>query len=317
MLCEFPPSPKCFSTYGVSRARISAYQENALRAALYSINSIASRHGMFIHPVLSFNSEFYQRIFFTVHSSRNEAAESISKYSNAYVCQECGNFHLHQLGQIQGKVAVLNKTNPEYLQCGQCESEMMINGPIWTEKLNDESFVKYMLDKIKSNESSLELKTEKKIHGLLHSILDEKELAELSLAINMDHLGKFFKCLVPNHNVFIPAFQEHGFDIRPSYIYKNLWKTNAPNNFVYDFFREWRRYKKNQQDQDFMQNIEPGTPEHICLSQKSKITFDFDKIQAQRLENPPPREEKVPRFFPNPEKNWGPKRKASSSNNKE
>jgi len=45
----------------------------------------------------------------------------------------------------------------------------------------------------------------------------------------------------------------------------------------------------------------------------SRYTFDFDKIQTQKIENPAPREEKVPRFFPNPEKNWGPKRKASSS----
>jgi len=50
------------------------------------------------------------------------------------------------------------------------------DGPIWTDELNDKSFVSYMLDKIKSkNLNSLELKTEKKIYGLLHSILDVKD----------------------------------------------------------------------------------------------------------------------------------------------
>jgi len=85
---------KCFYTYGTSRLRVPCFQEvifigfypnnlqNAIRIAYYTINTIANRHGKYIKPVLSYQSGFYFRLFFTVHSSRQQCQMSPLKYGN-------------------------------------------------------------------------------------------------------------------------------------------------------------------------------------------------------------------------------------------
>ena len=81
VLCG-PDLARCFYLYGVSRAKMDCYEENALRIVLYTINSIANKYSKYITPLVSYQSEFYLRVFFTVHTSKSECAKSMTKYGN-------------------------------------------------------------------------------------------------------------------------------------------------------------------------------------------------------------------------------------------
>lgn len=78
VLCG-PDYNKCFYLYGSSKVRVPAFQENAIRIVLYSICSIANKYGRMIEPILSYQSEFYLRLFFKVKLSRQECGRASLK----------------------------------------------------------------------------------------------------------------------------------------------------------------------------------------------------------------------------------------------
>ena len=66
-----PDLHKCFYYYGTTRAnRVHCFQENALRVVLNTINTIANKHCRYIEPILSFQTEFYLRVFVRVHRDK-------------------------------------------------------------------------------------------------------------------------------------------------------------------------------------------------------------------------------------------------------
>ena len=54
-------------------------KQNAIRIVLFSINSIANRHGKYIVPLVCYQSEFYLRLFFVVNTSKSECARTLMK----------------------------------------------------------------------------------------------------------------------------------------------------------------------------------------------------------------------------------------------
>lgn len=79
--------------------------------------------------------------------------------------------------------------------------------------------------------------------------------------------------------------QRKGYLFAPSYLQEMVFKTNAPFELLYQMREEW---KKIMEDKD-------------CEKQ-----FDWseNKDIKKMLKN------SAPRFLPNPEKNWGPKKGA-------
>lgn len=79
---------------------MAAFQENAVRIVLYSINSTANKYGKYIKPLLSYLSEFYVRVFVVVNTGRNECAKSIQRIGNVFYCTNCTNFYSHTYGHL-------------------------------------------------------------------------------------------------------------------------------------------------------------------------------------------------------------------------
>lgn len=53
---------KCFYQYGASRAKMTCFEENALRITLATISRIANEHQKAIKPLISFHRNFYLRV---------------------------------------------------------------------------------------------------------------------------------------------------------------------------------------------------------------------------------------------------------------
>lgn len=76
-----PDISKCYYYYGTTRAKVHHFNEvkyrnmkNALRIVLNTINSAANRHCKYIEPLVSFQADFYLRVFLIVRRGKKECA---------------------------------------------------------------------------------------------------------------------------------------------------------------------------------------------------------------------------------------------------
>ena len=90
-----PDISKCYYYYGTTRAKVHHFNENALRIVLNTINSAANRHCKYIEPLVSFQADFYIRVFLIVRRGKKECSESGTKVGNVYNCNSCGNYEYH------------------------------------------------------------------------------------------------------------------------------------------------------------------------------------------------------------------------------
>lgn len=84
---------------------------------------------------------------------------------------------------------------------------------MWLASLNNMNYVKKMIEMMESKDFSLDLRTEKKIYGTLHSILSEKEIAEVPLGFNFDKMCKNVKAITPNRKILYAGIESLGFKI--------------------------------------------------------------------------------------------------------
>jgi len=293
---------------------MECHQENALRVVLYTINSMATKHCKYITPVISYQSEFYLRVFFTVHTSRSECGKSLVKYGHVYHCTQglCSNFHVHPLGKSDKRKTQetysVNKFNLDLSKCDQCGGKYALNGPIWIDELNDMSFATELYNQINQPGFNFPFSTKKKILGMLHGIIEEGETRKYPLSISVEMIAKWYKSTVPNKDIIRNVLKEHGFEVEFSYVYPNLWKSNAPVEFFFEFIKAWRIHQNTKNKEDIFKNIEPNSPVFENLQRPPKYEFKFTSAHLKKNYEAI----KVPKFFPNPEKNWGPKRKATT-----
>lgn len=61
---------------------------------LYTINTMANKHGKRVEPLLSLTVDFYVRLFIRIKTAPAECHQSIRKYSNILQCTFCESFYL-------------------------------------------------------------------------------------------------------------------------------------------------------------------------------------------------------------------------------
>ena len=125
-----------------------------MRIALFTINSIANKYGKLIEPKLSYQSEFYLRLFFKAKNSRPS------------------NFHLKTFAVEKNDKIKIAKMDLQSVLCNICSEKYSMGGPIWLDPLNDMKFVQKVSEFIDSPENQLNLASTKKIKGLLRGILN-------------------------------------------------------------------------------------------------------------------------------------------------
>lgn len=99
-----------------------------------------------------------------------------------------------------------------------------------------------------------------------------------------------------------------GYKTANSYQKPVAFKTNAPNQAVFDVMRGWKEQDSVEKGGNKFVHLEKDSPGYKIMQKPLKYEVNFSMPSStikSRLKN------KGSRFFPNPEKNWGPKRAAS------
>jgi tRNA G26 N,N-dimethylase Trm1 len=65
------------------------------------------------------------------------------------------------------------------------------------------AFINRMNDFVNTENCPLQLHSEKKIKGMFHAILLEKELADIPYSYHLNRIGKFIHTTLPNQHVFM------------------------------------------------------------------------------------------------------------------
>jgi len=117
-----------------------------------------------------------------------------------------------------------------------------IDGPVWLDRLNDLAFAKELMDYMGSETFGLPLATKKKIHGVLHGIISEGELAAVPLSFNFDLMNKNLHATGLSKQSLINAVKSLSKDnqITSSYLSPGHYKSNLPLKAIYDIIKSWK-----------------------------------------------------------------------------
>ncbi|KAL4513061.1 hypothetical protein ABPG72_017746 [Tetrahymena utriculariae] len=265
---------KCFSSYNKFRIRLASLNENAIRIIYSTILDIATQNNYSIEPVVSFQSDFYIKIYFKVHHNGVESQKSLEKLSLIYQCSECPNYYVHNISKVQQNTIenVQNGTLKLESQmdlklnelkvpstCNVCESSWILNGPIWNQPLHNYKFISNVLrnqqstgsEKVFSKSKIMLIQSHLKLTAYLEANLQEKEFDNYILGYNLTLINGFYKAKTyPTTNHIKRALARAGYTINRSIFEKKIYKTNAPSNVIFDTIRGWKwvsdKFKEGQ-----------------------------------------------------------------------
>jgi tRNA (guanine26-N2/guanine27-N2)-dimethyltransferase len=175
VLCGNYPETSYYK-YGSIPYKTHYCHEMAKRTALYSISSSASKYKKVIKPLLSFNAQFYIRLFLIVKDSPEDCKNNATKYGNTFHCRNCQNRIIVPLAQIHDSKS--NKSDKSLsrirfnnltgnIKCEVCDSNMCMSGPFWIDNLHDEEFIDRISFELNSDKFSY-LKYNKRIKTFIH-----------------------------------------------------------------------------------------------------------------------------------------------------
>ncbi|XP_038990028.1 probable tRNA (guanine(26)-N(2))-dimethyltransferase 2 isoform X2 [Phoenix dactylifera] len=261
----------CYSKYGSYPLKGKYCHEMALRILLACIETHANRHKRYIVPILSVHMDFYIRVFVRIFTSANEVKNTPLRLSYVYQCIGCDSFHLQSLGRTSIKNNSV-KHAPGFgpvvpQECSNCGKKFNMGGPIWSAPIHDQEWVASMLANVKAMKDRYP--AYEKISAVLTTVLEE--LPDVPLFVSLHNLCTTLKCTPPPAAMLRSAVINAGYRISGSHVNPLALKTDAPMDVIWDIMRCWANFAQ-------------------------AVTASW-KTQA----------EKVRRFVPNPERNWGPK----------
>ena len=297
----------CFGRYASMPIQRAGYlQEVALRILLHAMASSAARYGRTIRPVLSVGMNFYIRVF--VEVCDNKAGVNDLSLQTGYVYQStnCPSFHIVRSGQMGGKKGNVYKAGraPDLLKCEETGAAFKVGGPMWMGQLHDQSVVAEALKRLESEKDSVVpdmkyIATRNRLRGLLESCRDE--LPDVPLFYKLQDLAQTLQVSTLPLKAMKGALVNAGFRVSGYHKEPQAIKTDAPNRIVWDVMRSW--YKKNPPKKQ----PKEGSAAAKIIAVEPSIEVDFT-IPASILKN-----SNISRFPLNPERNWGPKAKASGN----
>jgi len=193
VLCGIYPETT-FYKYGSIPYKTSFCHEMAMRIALYSISTAASKYQKRIIPLFSFNAEFYIRLVLIVKDSAAECKNNGMKYGYMYHCRNCQNRYISPMGSYQQFQSHKNKEkiNSHFRfnnligpsTCDVCDSNMCMSGPFWIDSIHDEDFLNLSIEDLK-RENYQHLKYSNQVINFINSIKGELPLE--SQVFNYDY----------------------------------------------------------------------------------------------------------------------------------
>jgi len=140
---------------------------------------------MVIEPQLCMFSDFYFRVFIKVRHSPKDCVKLYEKISMVASCVNCQYYHLQN---IAAHIDI-----PMH-KCPICSSSLKLVGPIWNGEIHNLEFIKTLISEL----PKYELKTSKKIIGMLSMIKEEIEMKVPPLGYYTHFMISEIKSNAPN-----------------------------------------------------------------------------------------------------------------------
>lgn len=301
VLCGNYPET-CFYKYGSIPYKTSYCHEMAKRMAMFSISSAASKYKKTIKPLLSFNAEFYIRLFVIVKDSAEDCKNNALKYGYVYHCRNCQNRKITPLAEnipsTKNNLCIRFNNLIGKESCEVCDSNMCMSGPFWIDNIHDEDFVDEVIKALDSEEFSY-IKYNKRIKAFVGGIKEEFPLYKQVFNLDYAQFARDVQVSCPRMTLIKGALDGLGYKVIQSYYDPNLFKTDASVEIIYDVFKS---YKKENYEKDYFKNVKEETYKYKLLEKEIKIKplfVDFEEDTAKKCKYPP-----------HPFKNWGPKPRA-------
>mmetsp|Transcript_22938 Transcript_22938/g.63658 ORF Transcript_22938/g.63658 Transcript_22938/m.63658 type:complete len:234 (-) Transcript_22938:478-1179(-) len=178
-------------------------------------------------------------------------------------------------------------------KCPETGSGFLMGGPIWSDPIHDKEWTEGLMKHIKSNKELYPAYDQ--IHSILVTVLEE--LLDVPLYLSTHEICKTLKCTPPRHEAFRSALVNAGYRVSSSHANPLGIKTDAPMSVIWDIMRCWIR------DHPIKPHPEDSYAGRL-LAKEPSIQADFSRSQKALSQA---KVNKVARYLPNPEENWGPK----------
>jgi tRNA (guanine26-N2/guanine27-N2)-dimethyltransferase len=283
-------------------------QELALRILLHTIAISAARYGRTIKPILSVGMAFYVRVFVEIHNDKRGVNDLSLHIGNVYQSTKCSSFVTiphGQMGGHRGNVYQSSRLTPSV--CSETGAPFKVGGPLWLGPLHDQSVIRVALERLSDPNCPSPgmgwIATRTRLQGLLTSVSEE---LEVPLYYTLPDLCRVLHCSSPPLREFKAALVNAGYSVSGYHKEPNAVKTDAPSSVVWDIMRAW--VEKNPPPPKA--GPADDSPAAKILSAKSSIEVDFS-VRKSDSATGTTSTIKISRFPLNPERNWGPMRKAS------
>lgn len=199
-----------FYKYGSIAYKTSFCHEMAKRIALFAISSAAGKYKKVIKPLLSFNAEFYIRLFLIVKDSPEDCKNNGLKYGYVHHCRNCQNRLITPLAHMEEtKHSKKEKTVSRFkfnnltgnVNCEICDSYMCLSGPFWIDNIHDEDFIDQIQSEL-DTERFKYLKYNKRIKTFLSGIKEELPLNNLVFSFDYSRFASDISVSSPKLNLF-------------------------------------------------------------------------------------------------------------------
>jgi tRNA (guanine26-N2/guanine27-N2)-dimethyltransferase len=300
----------CYAKYGSIPTKAPYCHEMAVRMVLAMMDRVGAKYKRYIVPLFCARIDFYVRLFVRVYTSPAEIKKVASKISMVHQCVNCDAFYLRPVAEISGNKCRPGRALPNvHPTCAECGGAFAIGGPIWNRPIINPAFCKEILSRLDKKQLASgrnpHLTTVPRIRGEIAKALGE--VSNAPLFYSMSSLAKRLRCqVVPIANM-MAAIQSCGYSVSQAAAADDSLKTDAPPNVVWDIMRRWvelHPISKNRQK-------ETDSIGFRLLSKKPTITCDFKTAVAGIKRSRATEREQFVRYAPNPEANWGPKRRAT------
>jgi len=322
----------CYSKYGSMSLKAKYGHEMAIRIVLATLERKANVYGRFIVPILSVQMDFYLRVFVRVYTSKAEIKKSAAKMGLVVQSTGCDSFYIQPLAKEVNNVHKCPSVDVPSV-CPETGEAMRIAGPIWTKPIHNPEFVKCLLDMFKGDEKSNDslnfdpnkLGAAKIVKGILVAV--SEEVPDVPLHYCLPSLSKILRCSVPPMAKVHGALMNAGYKVSQVHCDSNGLKTDAPPEVVWDVMRAWLRKiepgldpsKRSKKAAKKISDKSPTSREKARVSILTKepsisINFSIPGSLLSKLKKRKENMDRISRWTPNPQPNWGPKARARGSN---
>lgn len=300
----------CYAKYGSMPLKTNFMHEMSLRILLNAIETTANRHKRYIVPWISLSVDFYVRVFVRVYISANEVKKSCTKRIMVYQSTQCPIYYMHPVGVVskydKNELPILYAPSHFNIpaKCELTGGRLRVGGPFWGNRIHDQEIVDKLLRRL-SNADSLPfaVPTIYRLTCILNAV--SQELKDDLFYYDLTQVSGLLNIVTPSKLEVHSALMNGGYNVSEFHHEQNAIKTNAPQRYFWDIMLSYA--KLHPPVGSIHKKISSSAQAILALEPQNIIDFTMNAVAVKK------KAEHSAKFPPNPEENWGPKRRGNTS----